>query len=495
MIKDGEAQYTNQFIPSPRFSIERELGEEYFPQMGEYKGMLGLLKLMFHSQLVKEKIEDIKQVAPPNTNVLMYQKKLYALHEASLPLEIRMHPDGRLEYVGYETFNGVLDYPVSAHPVLDGDDLLFHAYSVDEELVQQHGTMKVGRYNSKIEAVDTYLVPTPTKSHVSFAHSLIHTEKYIIVWDCSVHFSTDALFMGGSFFKNNQDHTLKFGLIPKTNATSRDDVIWIDSGVAGAIVHPLHAWEEIEETEDGQSRTTIKLWAPFCEDLELDLKTSNTFHMMRYDIDPHSKTVSQKVVDDTISSEFAIMPERPTCSSPKPVCKTKINNRDGTSNEFTSTLSVHDRYGFTAIFGEGGHFTGYAKWDIVNECLDSTVYYEKGEIGGEPMLVRANDGCLYVGSYVYNEVEESSYFLLFDGETNKQICRLKMPRRVPYGFHGQFIAGEDLESHFAYHEEKERKEAPKSQQCPVKWIHFFIRDLLGYPHCTYKSQSREDTKK
>ena len=49
-------------------------------------------------------------------------------------MECRMHPDGRLEYVGYETFNGVLDYPVSAHPVRDGDDLLFHSYSVDEKV-------------------------------------------------------------------------------------------------------------------------------------------------------------------------------------------------------------------------------------------------------------------------------------------------------------------------------------------------------------------------
>ena len=62
MFKDGKASYTNQFIPSPRYAIERELGEEYFPNLGEYKGMLGLLKLMFHSHLVKEKIDDMKTV-------------------------------------------------------------------------------------------------------------------------------------------------------------------------------------------------------------------------------------------------------------------------------------------------------------------------------------------------------------------------------------------------------------------------------------------------
>ena len=63
MFKDGKARYTNQFVPSPRFSIERELGEQFFPQLGEYKGWLGLLKIMFHSHLVKEKIDDNKMVS------------------------------------------------------------------------------------------------------------------------------------------------------------------------------------------------------------------------------------------------------------------------------------------------------------------------------------------------------------------------------------------------------------------------------------------------
>jgi len=136
IIKDGNyAAYTNQFIPCPRYQIEvQELGEEYFPTIGEYKGLVGLLKLTIHPYLVKEKISDVKLIAPPNTNILMFNDKLYCLHEANLPMECRMFPDGRLEYVGYETFNGVLDYPVSAHPVKDGEhDLIFHSYSVDEQ--------------------------------------------------------------------------------------------------------------------------------------------------------------------------------------------------------------------------------------------------------------------------------------------------------------------------------------------------------------------------
>jgi hypothetical protein len=63
MVANGKASYTNQFIPSPRFSIERELGEEYFPTIGEYKGMVGLMKLTFSKELVKEKIDDLMTVS------------------------------------------------------------------------------------------------------------------------------------------------------------------------------------------------------------------------------------------------------------------------------------------------------------------------------------------------------------------------------------------------------------------------------------------------
>jgi carotenoid cleavage dioxygenase-like enzyme len=62
----------------------------------------------------------------------MYNNKLYCLHEAALPLECRMHRDGRLTYIGHETFDSALDYPFTAHPLKDGEDLLFHSYTTDE---------------------------------------------------------------------------------------------------------------------------------------------------------------------------------------------------------------------------------------------------------------------------------------------------------------------------------------------------------------------------
>jgi hypothetical protein len=63
MFNNGKATYTNQYIPSPRYQIEQELGEEYFPTIGEYVGVFGLIKVLLGKQLVKEKVDDGKMVS------------------------------------------------------------------------------------------------------------------------------------------------------------------------------------------------------------------------------------------------------------------------------------------------------------------------------------------------------------------------------------------------------------------------------------------------
>lgn len=125
--KGGNAFYTNQYVPSIRHQIEEDLGEDLFHGLGEYKGFIGLAKLSVTEPLIKPFFEGRDDdddehdliSSPPNTACLMYRNKFYCLNEANIPLECRILPDGRLEKVGYESFGGVLDYPVSAHPRID----------------------------------------------------------------------------------------------------------------------------------------------------------------------------------------------------------------------------------------------------------------------------------------------------------------------------------------------------------------------------------------
>merc|ERR1712071_620427 len=95
--------------------------------------------------------------------------------------------------------------------------------------------------------------------------------------------------------------------------------------------------------------------------------------------------------------------------------------------------------------GEGS-FSGFCVWDMLDRS-HRAVYYAENEVGGEPLVLNQDDDntTTYIGTHVYNMVEKQAYFLLYDGETTDLICRLKMPYRVPFGFHGEWISGEELQ--------------------------------------------------
>ena len=78
------------------------------------------------------------------------------------------------------------------------------------------------------------------------------------------------------------------------------------------------------------------------------------------------------------------------------------------------------------------------------------VYYPENEVGGEPVVI-ADGSSSYVGVYTYHLVDETSCFLLYD-EQGKMVTRMKMPSRVPFGFHGTWVPGADLEAHWNHHD-------------------------------------------
>ncbi|KAM1739086.1 hypothetical protein ACFX11_014837 [Malus domestica] len=74
--------------------------------------------------------------------------------------------------------------------------------------------------------------------------------------------------------------------------------------------------------------------------------------------------------------------------------------------------------------------------------------------GGEPFFVarepenpnvEEDDG--YVVSFVHDEKTGESKFLVMDAKSPQLdiVAALKLPRRVPYGFHGLFVKESDLQ--------------------------------------------------
>ncbi|RVW78679.1 putative carotenoid cleavage dioxygenase 4, chloroplastic [Vitis vinifera] len=94
--------------------------------------------------------------------------------------------------------------------------------------------------------------------------------------------------------------------------------------------------------------------------------------------------------------------------------------------------------------------SGVVKIDLELVCEVSRRLYGAGCFGGEPLFV-AKDGASeeddgYIVSYVHDEKSGASRFVVMDAksQTLDVVATVKLPRRVPYGFHGLFVKDGDI---------------------------------------------------
>ncbi|KAL0447663.1 UNVERIFIED_CONTAM: putative carotenoid cleavage dioxygenase 4, chloroplastic [Sesamum latifolium] len=117
-----------------------------------------------------------------------------------------------------------------------------------------------------------------------------------------------------------------------------------------------------------------------------------------------------------------------------------------------------NRYVYAATI-ESGMWVGIVKLDLSlavvdsNDCTVASRFYEPGWFGGEPFFVArepnnpaADEDDGYLITYIHEENGEGAKFLVMDAKspTLDIIATVKLPRRVPYGFHGIFLSESDL---------------------------------------------------
>lgn len=153
-------------------------------------------------------------------------------------------------------------------------------------------------------------------------------------------------------------------------------------------------------------------------------------------MNPGTKAVTKTTIDDKYSTEF---------------CRV----RDDCMGKFA-------RYGYAAWFDDNEQqhkvdavFRGFVMYDMKQRRVPKVVSYPESEFGGEPVIVpkpnTTGSNEVYIGSFLHNEAEGTSFFALYDGETCDLVVKLEVPFRVPYGFHGRWIDEVELQNHIQYH--------------------------------------------
>jgi len=337
-----------------------------------------------------------------NTNVISHAGRTFAIVEAGgLPVELT----DELETVAYSNFAGTLPGSFTAHPKRDPDTGELHAivYYWAWDYLQYVVVASDGRVRKTVN------VPVPGKPMV---HDCAITERYVVLFDLPCTFDVDVAMAGAFPYIWNPDYGARVGLLPREGSAA--DVRWLEVPLC-YVFHPLNAYELI----DGRVvLDVVRHPHIFARDKLGPNEGGPTLD--RWILDPMSGKVTEERLDDH-GVEFPRHDER---RIGKPI-----------------------RYGYTAALGDGLETGALYRHDLVRR---TTMVRSEG--GGrhflEPIFVprtpdaAEDDG--WILAYVYDAPSDKSDLVILHAQdfTGSPVATIHLPQRVPFGFHGNWVADE-----------------------------------------------------
>lgn len=343
------------------------------------------------------------ELASANTHVLRHAGQILALDEGAYPYVL----DGELETLGTQTYGGKLKTALTAHPKLcatNGELVGFAYQQLPPYLVYQ-------RISPEGELVQTEEI---TVGGPTMMHDFGITANHVLFMDLPVVFDLQLAIQGVMPFHWSDDYPARVGVMPRRG--SDKDVKWFDVEPC-YVFHGMNAFEK-----DGQVHFDV------CRSSEVwrnpgEMMSGNavqTFHRWSFDLE------SGKTVEQTLDGQGMDFP--------------KIAD---------ARVGIEHRYGFTLRFDFGPEgqptFKGVMKLDVQRGTSELHRFPE-GVLPSEPTFVPAagsdpasDEG--WVMLYVHDENRNESEFVILDASDFEAdpVARVKLPQRVPYGFHGSWM--------------------------------------------------------
>eukprot|EP01018_Ginkgo_biloba_P002559 Gb_33716 [translate_table: standard] len=392
-IRDGSAIHCCRYTKTNRFLRENETGRPLFAKpLGDLTGLIGLARLSVMSLRHMLGLIDLtKGIGVANAGLEFFCGRLLAMSEDDKPYALRVTEDGDLDTLGRLDFSGQLKTNMTAHPKINPGTGEMFSFSYDVMKSPYLKYFRVSADGKKGEDIPINL-PEPT-----LMHDFAITERFVVFVDHQLVFRLSEMLKGG------------FPAI--CDGEKEDEVSLIGSSLA-----PL---ECVFENPEHLENRLIE----FC----FNLKTGR-------------------------------------CRR-KQICSANLDV--GQINKLFT--GKKNKYVYMSTSGPWPRFSGVAKVDVsaprlapmksvpgintLEPCIVGWRNYGESCYGSEPFFVPRNengpnseedDG--YLLSFFHNESTEISELLVMDARSPslESVCSIRMPCRVPYGFHGIFLSHNDL---------------------------------------------------
>ena len=490
----GNITYSNQYIQTPRYLIEKQHNQNIFLNEGEKKGIVGIFKLLVLLPL-KLKFFGLSEVTsgPANMNIVVLGSRIYACHEGSLPYALHWNENNTFDSVGYElsqttrsstaTSPSTLSLPITSHPKVDIKTQTMYFTGFTNDYFNRGPDRPSALYGSaygthSLQMIDHTEVTLPSQPWI---HDMLITEHYVLLFCGSIvtnsntnpastgsaagsggresgipigslfTFDTQVKFEIGVATKDDADFIVGESGRPHIQSEETDDATlskslqWFRGLNSAAIMHAANAWEET----NAQNHIILILWAPICEDPDFDgtfLKKPNSFHMSRVALNLQTGQMRKGTLGTEYNVDYPMV--------------------------HPAYQGYRSKYIFASILDtEAKEPIGIIKYNVFDKIIANTIYFSRGIFSGEmvPLPKHPNaknedkndnhdnngvnidsDGsdALYLISFFFNSGSNTSEWHIYDGESmaSSPLATFQIPVRVPYGFHGEWIKDEVLQS-------------------------------------------------
>ncbi len=390
-FEDGRVRYRNRWVESKGLLMERRRGESLYGGLAEFR--------MPEPDVVAEG-GMIKNAG--NTQTVRHAGRILALLEACLPTELNRD----LDTIGELDFGGKLTSPCTAHPKIDPvtGEMLFFGYSPFPPYVRYHVVSAAGEL---VHSADID-IPNPI-----MMHDFAVTENYAVFLDSPAIFDAAALVSGGPMMRWDPSAGTRIGVLPRRG--NGDDIRWFDVDNQ-YVVHFFNAWDDGDHLEIRAPRFGAMPGA-----FDFDDPTGKEAPMpWSWSIDLAAGTVRDAQTDDR-GGEFPRV------------------------NDDLATRPTRYLYNCMARTWEFEfEFHGVVKYDTATGSATER-FYDASEVSGEhvfapnPAGTAEDDGWLL--SFVIDRATDTTDLVILDAQdiAGEPVARVRMPRRVPIGFHANWF--------------------------------------------------------
>jgi carotenoid cleavage dioxygenase len=391
---EGKVSYRNRYVRTPKWEAEHAASRSLFGTFG--------------NPLTSDPSVAGKDSGVANTNIVFHAGRLLALEEAHQPFQLdpeSLAPRGPVPYAGRAK-------RFTAHPKIDPEtgELVFFGYMAGKGFFSDQVAYGVVDPAGHVARLDMFTAP-----YASMIHDFFVTKNYVGFPVLPLAGSLARAMRGGPAFAWEPEKGSHIGIMRRDAGV--ESMRWFTTDPC-YVFHPMNMWEE-----DGKLHVHVMQYerAPLFPDADGAWGKAAPARLAQWtmDLDGGSNTARREIIDD-LSGEFPRFDER-RAGLPYRHGWFAAQSRNAGEMTFDSLAHID--------FGRG---------------VRDFYTFPPGDVPGEPVFVPrgSEEGDGWVLSVIIRGAENRSDIAIFEARdiARGPIGLAKLPRRVPFGFHGNWVA-------------------------------------------------------